>query len=58
MGPGVGVGYPLQTIVLEKQRTMYLGDSAEGTITRSNGPMEATPVEVSSTERMPSQTIE
>ena len=40
------------------KQALTLGDSSEGTTIRPIGPVEATPAEVSSTERMPSQTIE
>ena len=58
MGPEVDVGYPLQSAAYAQPQAVPLWDSAEGTITRPIGPVEATPVEVSSTERIPSQTIE
>ena len=58
MGPEVDVGYPLQSAAYAQQQAVTLGDSAEGTIIRPIGPVEATPAEVSSTERIPSQTIE
>ena len=58
MGPGVDVGYPLQSATSAQQQVATLGDSTEGTTIRPSGPVEATPVEVSSTERIPSQTIE
>ena len=58
MGPEVDVGYPLQSAIYAPQQAGTLGDSAEGTIIRPIGPVEATPVEVSSTERIPSKTIE
>ena len=58
VGPEVDVGYPLQSAAYAQQQVVTLGDSAEGTIIRPIGPVEATPVEVSSTERIPSQTIE
>ena len=58
VGPEVDVGYPLQSAAYAQQQAVTLGDSAEGTIIRPIGPVEATPTEVSSTERIPSQTIE
>ena len=58
MGPEVDVGYPLQSAAYAQQQAVTLGDSAEGTIITPIGPVEATPVEVSSTKRIPSQTIE
>ena len=58
VGPEVDVGYPLQTTAYAQQQAVTLGDSTEGTIIRPIGPVEATPAEVSSTERIPSQTIE
>ena len=58
VGPSVDVGYPLQNTKHDVPQVVYLRDSAEGTITRPNGAMEATPVEVSFIERIPSQTIE
>ena len=57
VGPGVDVGYPLQSATSEQQQVATLGDSAEGTTIRPIGPVEATPAEVSSTERIPSQTL-
>ena len=58
VGPGVDVGYPLQSATSAQQQVATLGDSTEGTTIRPSGPVEATPAEVSSTERIPSQTIE
>ena len=58
VGPEVDVGYALQSTVYAPQQVVTLGDSAEGTIIRPIGLVEATPAEVSSTERIPSQTIE
>ena len=58
MGPEVDVGYPVQSAAYARQQAITLGDSTEGTTIRPIGPMEATPAEVSSTERIPSQTIE
>ena len=58
VGPEVDVGYPLQSTAYAQQQAVTLGDSAKGTIIRPIGPVEATPTEVSSTERIPSQTIE
>ena len=58
VGPEVDVGYPLQSAAYAQQQAVTLGDSTEGTTIRPIGPVEATPVEVSSTERIPSQTIE
>ena len=52
------VGNPLQDTKRNVPQVVSLGDSAEVTITRPNGPMEARPVEVSSTKRIPSQTIQ
>ena len=57
VGPEVDVGFPLQNTILTTQ-TMDLGKAAEGTITRPIGLAEAIPVEVSSIERISSQTIE
>ena len=57
MGPEVGVSYPLQSVAYAQQQVVTLGDSKEGTTIRPIGPIEATPVEVSSTKRIPSQTI-
>ena len=54
VGPGLDVGYPLQNTKSVIAQSVSLGDSPEGTITRPSGPMEATPVEVSSIERIPS----
>ena len=56
--PEVDVGYPLQSATSAQQQVVTLGDSTEGTTIRPIGPVEATPAEVSSTERIPSQTIE
>ena len=58
VGPEVDVGYPLQSAAYAPQQAVTLGDSTEGTIIKPIGPVEATPAEVSSTERIPSQTIE
>ena len=58
VGPEVDVGYPLQSAAYAQHQAVTLGDSAEGTIIRPIGPVEATPTEVSSTERISSQTIE
>ena len=58
VGPEVDVGYPLQSATSAQQQVVTLGDLTEGTTIRPIGPVEATPVEVSSTERIPSQTIE
>ena len=58
VGLKVDVGYPLQSAAYAPQQAVTLGDSAEGTLIRPIGLVEATPVEVSSTERIPSQTIE
>ena len=58
VGPEVDVGYALQSAAYATQQAVTLGNSAEGTIIRPIGPVEATPAEVSSTERIPSQTIE
>ena len=58
MGPEVDVGYPLQSTAYAQQQAVTLGDSAEGTIIRPIGLVEATPAEVNSTERISSQTIE
>ena len=58
VGPEVDVDYPLQSTTYAQQQAITLGDSAKGTIIRPIGPVEATPAEVSSTERIPSQTIE
>ena len=58
VGPGVDVGYPLQTTKRDGAQVVSLGDSAEGAITRPIGPVEATPTEVSSTKRIHLQTIE
>ena len=41
VGPEVDVGCPLQSTA--QQQAVTLGDSAEGTITRPIGPVEATP---------------
>ena len=49
---------PLQSATSAQQQVVTLGDSTEGTTIRPIGPVEATPVEVSTTERIPSQTIE
>ena len=57
VGPGVDVGYPLQNKKCDIMQSVSLGDSAEGPITRPKGPVEVTPVEVSSTERIPSQLL-
>ena len=35
MGPGVDVGYPLQNMNRKVSQVVSLGDSAEGTMTRS-----------------------
>ena len=45
VGPEVDVGYPLQSTAYAQQQAVTLGDSAEGTITRPIGPVEATPAE-------------
>ena len=58
VGLEVDVGYPLQSAAYVPPQAITLGDSAEGTIIRPIGPVEAIPVEVSSTERIPSQIIE
>ena len=58
VGPGVDVGYPLQRTTQTTRDVVSLMDSTDGTITRPNGLVEATPAEVSSTERIASQTIE
>ena len=58
VGREVDVGYPLQSATFAQQQAVTLGDSIEGTTIRPIGPVEATPVEVSSTERIPSQTLE
>ena len=58
MGPEVDVGYPLQSAIYAQQQAVTLGDSTEGTTIRPIGPVEATPVEVSSTKRIHSQMIE
>ena len=57
VGPEVDVGFPLQTTAGTTQ-AVDLRDSTEGTITRPIGPVEANPAEISSTERISSQTIE
>ena len=57
VGPEVDVGFPLQTTAGTTQ-AVALRDSTEGTITRPIGPVEANPAEISSTERISSQTIE
>ena len=54
VGLGVDVGYPLQNTKRDVSQGVSLEDSAEGTITRPIGPVEATPTEVSSTKRIPS----
>ena len=58
VGPEVAVGYPLQSTTYAQQRVVTLGDSIERTILRPIGLVEAIPVEVSSIERIPSQTID
>ena len=50
--------YPLQSAAYAHQQIVTIGDSTEGTTIRPIGPLEATPTEVSSTEIIPSQTIE
>ena len=52
------VGYLLQNPKRDISQIVYLEISTKGTITRPIGPVEATPAEVSSTKRIPSQTIE
>ena len=52
------MSHPLQSVGSGKQQIVSLGDSAEGTITKPIGLVEATPMEVSFTERFTSQTIE
>ena len=58
VGPEVDVGYPLQSAAYVQRQAVTLGDSTEWTTIRPIGPVESMPVEVSSTERIPSQTIE
>ena len=58
VGPEVDVGYPLWSTTYAQQRAVPLGYSTEGATIRPIGPVEATSAEVSSTERIPSQTIE
>ena len=58
VGPEVDVGYPLQSAAYAQQQAVTQGDSTEGTTIRPIGSVEATPAEVSSTERIPSQAIE
>ena len=56
--PAVDVGYPLQSATSAQQQVVTLGDSTEGSTIRPIGPVEDTPTEVSSIERIPSHTIE
>ena len=58
VGLEVDVGYPLQSAAYAQQQAVTLGDSTEGTTLRPIGLVEAISVEVSSTKRIPSQTIE
>ena len=53
MGPGVDVGYPFQTTVLEKRRTVCVGNSAKGTIARPSGLVEVHPWKLAATKRIP-----
>ena len=58
VGLGVDLSYPFQSAAYAQQQAVTLGDSAERTTLRPIGPVEATPVEVSSTKRIPSHMIE
>ena len=58
MGLGVDVGYPLRSVMLVNKQPKFQRESAKGTTTRTQGLVEAVFVEISSTIRIPSQTIE
>ena len=58
VGLEVDVGYPLLSAAYAQQQAVTLGDSNEGITIRPIGLVETIPVEVSSIERIPSQTIE
>ena len=52
------VGYPLRSTGRAINQLVSQGDLAEGTATRPIGPVEFIPTKISSTVRIPSQTIE
>ena len=58
MGLGVDVGYPLWSVVFVNKQPASPTDLARETTTRSQGLVEFVPTEISSTIRIPFQTIE
>ena len=58
VGPEVDVAYPLQRTRNAKRQPVTLEDPAEGTNTRLVGPVDATPMEISSTKIISSQAFE
>ena len=58
VGPGVDVGYPLRSARSDNKRSASPRESVGAKTTRPEGPLEFVPVEISSTIRIPSQTIE